>query len=141
MVFLKKLVWIAIKLLIRVKFPDVPKISTSDLAAWLEENIDQPALLDARTQEEYAVSHLRGAKLIPANLEDLKLDSSVPIIVYCSIGYRSAVAVKQLQAMGYKKTFNLEGSIFQWANERRPLNRESDRVHPYNQFWEFLLDE
>ncbi|MCU0538240.1 MAG: rhodanese-like domain-containing protein [Hydrococcus sp. Prado102] len=140
MFFQKKLVWITIKFLIRVRFPNVPKISTSDLAAWLEKGVDQPVLLDARTQQEYAVSHLRGAKLIPANFEDLKLDLSASIVVYCSIGYRSAVVVKQLQAMGYKKIFNLEGSIFQWANEFRPLNREGDRVHPYNQFWGFLLD-
>jgi rhodanese-related sulfurtransferase len=141
MFFLKKLLWIAIKFLIRVRFPNLPKISTSDLAAWLESGVDKPVLLDARTPEEYAVSHLRGARLIPANLEDLKLDLSAPIVVYCSIGYRSAIAVKQLQAIGYQKTFNLEGSIFQWANERRPLNRKSDRIHPYNQFWGFLLEE
>jgi rhodanese-related sulfurtransferase len=141
MFFLKKLVWIAIKFLIRVRFPNLPKISTSDLAAWLESGVDKPVLLDARTPEEYSVSHLRGARLISANLEDLKLDLSAPIVVYCSIGYRSAVAVKQLQAMGYQKIFNLEGSIFQWANERRPLNRKRDHVHPYNQFWGFLLEE
>ncbi|NJM89602.1 MAG: rhodanese-like domain-containing protein [Hydrococcus sp. RU_2_2] len=136
----KKLVWIAIKFLIRVKFSKVPKISTSDLAAWLERAVDRPVLLDARTPEEYAIGHLWGAKLVPASLEELKLDLSVPIVVYCSIGYRSAIVVKRLQAMGYKKIFNLEGSIFQWANERRPLNRKGDRIHPHNQFWGLLLD-
>ncbi|NJQ97086.1 MAG: rhodanese-like domain-containing protein [Hydrococcus sp. CSU_1_8] len=101
----KKLVWIAIKFLIRVKFSKVPKISTSDLAAWLERAVDRPVLLDARTPEEYAIGHLWGAKLVPASLEELKLDLSVPIVVYCSIGYRSAIVVKRLQAMGYKKNF------------------------------------
>ncbi|OKH22568.1 sulfurtransferase [Hydrococcus rivularis NIES-593] len=144
MFLFKKLLWIAIKFLIRLKFPKVPYISTADLAAWLKEDkAEKPLLLDARTPEEYAISHLQGAELIPANLEDLKLDPSKPIVVYCSIGYRSAVAARQLQAMGYEKTLNLEGSIFQWANEQRPVykgEQVSDRVHPYNRFWGYLLD-
>jgi rhodanese-related sulfurtransferase len=144
MFLFKKLLWIAIKFLIRLRFLRVPYISTADLAAWLEgDDAEKPLLLDARTPEEYAVSHMREAKLIPANLEDLKLDLSTPIVVYCSIGYRSAVAARQLQAMGYEKAFNLEGSIFQWANEQRPLYKGeqlSDRVHPYNKFCGYLLD-
>jgi hypothetical protein len=37
---------------------------------------------------------------------------------------------------------NLEGSIFQWANEHRPLVRDGQRetrVHPYNAVWGRLL--
>jgi rhodanese-related sulfurtransferase len=143
MFILKKLLWIAAKEFIRFKFPGVQTIATSDLAAWLKrKDVDKPLLLDARTPQEYAVSHLRGAKLIPANLEELTCDRAKPIVVYCSIGYRSAATAKQLQTMGYQNIFNLEGSIFQWANEQRPLYRGeklSDRVHRYNWFWGYLL--
>jgi len=138
---IKKLAWKVVKFFIRVRFPHVPPISTTDLAMWLEKNdVEKPLLLDARTPQEYAVSHLENAKLLPANLGEL---DSVPMVVYCSIGYRSAIAVQQLQKIGYQKVFNLEGSIFQWANEHRPLERgeeTSDRVHPYNRFWGFLLN-
>jgi hypothetical protein len=48
----------------------------------------------------------------------------------------------RLRAAGFNHVQNLEGSIFQWANERRPLVRDGTRVtrvHPYSKFWGRLL--
>ena len=39
---------------------------------------------------------------------------------------------------------NMEGSIFKWANEGRPVYRDGERVekvHPYNETWGRLLDK
>jgi hypothetical protein len=39
--------------------------------------------------------------------------------------------------------YNLEGSIFEWANSGRPVYRGEERVsvvHPYGARWERLLD-
>jgi hypothetical protein len=39
---------------------------------------------------------------------------------------------------------NLEGSIFQWANECRPVYRDAaevQQVHPYDGIWGKLLDK
>ena len=105
----------------------------------------EPVLLDTRTLEEYRVSHLANAKLLPSDLEDLKqegINHSTPIVAYCSVGYRSAEIARQLQRMGYQNVFNLDGSIFQWVNENRAVYREgklTDRVHPYDRFWQYLL--
>ena len=139
---MKSVSWKALKWLIRARFPVVRHISTAQLAAWLEQEA-QPLLLDARTPQEYSVSHLGRAQLVPANAQTALpgLDSSTPIVTYCSIGYRSARLAQQLQSMGYKNVSNLEGSIFQWANEGRPVYREQqvEQVHPYNQVWGCLL--
>ena len=139
---MKSVSWKVIKLLIRARFPTVRHISTAQLAAWLEQEA-QPLLLDARTPQEYSMSHLERAQLVPANAQTALpgLDSSTPIVTYCSIGYRSARLAQQLQSMGYKNVFNLEGSIFQWANEGRPVYREQQikQVHPYNRLWGCLL--
>ena len=52
-----------------------------------------------------------------------------PIVTYCSVGYRSGKMAERLQAAGYTNVRNLEGSIFKWANEHRPLVRgESEPV-------------
>ncbi len=52
MFLFKKLLWIAVKFLIRLRFPKVSRISTADLAAWLEEDeAEKPLLLDVRTPE------------------------------------------------------------------------------------------
>ena len=139
--------WWLIKRLIRLQFPQVQQLSTTELAMWLADNKrSQPLLLDARTLAEYQVSHLQNAQPIADNSQE-PLDAvnyTTPIVVYCSVGYRSSAIAHQLQSSGYKRVFNLEGSIFQWANENRPVYRQSKavaEVHPYNKFWQYLLNQ
>ena len=83
---------------------------------------DKNALfLDARELPEYRVSHLPSARHIgyddfkPALLADIP--KNTPIVLYCSVGYRSEKIGEKLQKMGYTKVYNLYGSIFQWVNE------------------------
>ncbi len=104
-------------------------------------------LLDARTEAEYAVSHLRGARRIDPAHPALDPLSGVPktaaIVVYCSVGYRSASVADWLMAQGFGNVRNLEGSLFRWANEGRPVyqgERRVTRVHPYDRTWGLLLE-
>jgi rhodanese-related sulfurtransferase len=65
------------------------------------------------------------------------------MVVYCSIGYRSARLVEKLREGGFSEAKNLEGSIFQWANEGRPVVQNGEvveEVHPYNKTWGLLLE-
>lgn len=139
--------WWSIKLLIRLRFPGVRHLSTADLATWLSaRDKSKPLLLDARTPEEYRVSHLRNAILVPQNLDDFvkEVDYSTPIVVYCSVGYRSSAVSSHLDRLGYKNVFNLSGSIFEWVNENRSVYRGEklvNVVHPYHKFWQHLLVE
>jgi rhodanese-related sulfurtransferase len=134
-----------VNLLIRIKFPQVQPISTAALASWLEQDgVEKPLLLDTRTKPEYAVSHLWGAQLVAPDTKDFAnlAPLDLPIVTYCSVGYRSAAIAHRLQEAGYTKVVNLEGSIFQWANEGRPLYRNDvavQQVHPYNSRWGRLL--
>ena len=137
--------WRLVKLSIRLRFPKVQQLSTVDLAAWLSDaDRSQPLLLDARTLEEYQVSHLSHAQLVTEDLKDLvdTVDREKPIVVYCSVGYRSSAIARRLNSLGYQNVFNLSGSIFQWVNENRPVNSQGKivtQVHPYNKFWQYLL--
>jgi rhodanese-related sulfurtransferase len=66
----------------------------------------------------------------------------VTVVVYCSIGYRSAAIVDQLQDAGIGEVYNLEGGLFEWANRDRPIYRGQERVHevhPLNRWWGMLL--
>ncbi|NEQ28665.1 MAG: rhodanese-like domain-containing protein, partial [Microcoleus sp. SIO2G3] len=66
----------------------------------------------------------------------------MPIVAYCSVGWRSSRVVDRLQQASYTNAFNLEGSIFQWANEGRPVFQNGERVqqvHPYSRLWGQLL--
>jgi rhodanese-related sulfurtransferase len=141
--------------LIRERFPRVAQISSDTLAAWLlRPRSSRPLLLDIRAADEFAVSHLQGAKradLTPADLAAIRataLRSGRPVVVYCSVGYRSSAFASALAAdpgVGVTDTlrcYNLEGGIFRWANEARPLYRGSARVqqvHPYDAKWGRLL--
>jgi rhodanese-related sulfurtransferase len=130
----------AVKKKVRIQFPSVRQLSTAELAAWSEQtNRPKPILLDARTPAEFAVSHLPGARRVDlkAPLTELlnHLGTNQPVVVYCSVGYRSSRLAERLQQAGCTNVFNLDGSIFQWANEDRPLERDGrpvSEVHPYN---------
>lgn len=135
-----------IKRLVSRKFPLVQWLSTKDLAQWLQDPVQpQPTILDARSDVEYAVSHIKNSKRIDPyhpNLEVLAGLKDQPIVIYCSVGYRSARIAEQLGKAGFSHVHNLEGSIFQWANENRPLfkhDRPTKLVHPYNALWGRLL--
>lgn len=135
-----------LELLIKFKFPKIKSIQTSEFARWLNEEASlMPLILDARSQEEYAVSHIESAQRIEPdslNKVELEVHRNKPIVVYCSIGYRSAKVAQHLSEKGYKNVFNLSGGIFQWANEEKPIFKDNHRVeivHPYNSIWGKLL--
>ena len=132
------LTWPAVKARIAKEFPNVKSISTADLAKNIAAK-DAPVLLDVRTQEEFAVSHLSGARRVDPDATTVELPKDTPIVTYCSVGYRSAKFAQRLQAAGFTNVRNLEGSIFQWANEGRPVE-PGTKVHPYNKKWGVLLD-
>jgi rhodanese-related sulfurtransferase len=141
--------WFLLKTSLRHKFPKVEWISTNELADWLaNKRRPAPVLLDVRTPEEWNVSHLPGARRVEPNASTESAAAGVaketPIVTYCAVGYRSGEMAERLRAAGFTKVRNLEGSIFQWANEHRPLVRGDQRVshvHPYNGFWGRLLSD
>ncbi len=145
--FSQQWTWPKVHSLVRERFPDVTHISTSDLDRRLMLPLpDRPILLDARSPQEYAVSQIKDAH--PAFTEAMALkalaggDKARPVVVYCSVGYRSAELARKLIARGYSNVANLEGSLFAWANEGRPIyagTRRAGRVHPYNAEWGVLL--
>ncbi|HTL88216.1 MAG TPA: rhodanese-like domain-containing protein [Leptolyngbya sp.] len=138
-----------VKALIRLKFPDVPRMSIVELAQKLQETAHpQPLILDVRSEAEYAVSHLAAAKQLEmdsdlAHAEVLKnVAKDQQIIVYCSVGYRSAKVTQKLQQQGFQNALNLEGGLFQWANEDRSIvhdGQPTPLVHPYSASWGKLL--
>jgi len=122
----------------KMEFSEVGTLSVDELAA-LE---PRPMLLDVRAQEEFAVSRIPGAiraeEDAAGQLQQLGVASNDPVVVYCSIGYRSTVLAEKLQEAGFTNVRNLEGSIFAWAHEGYKLvneNGPAEGVHPYNRWW------
>lgn len=144
---MRSLAFRIIKYLISRKFPSVKWLTTKELARWLEDPVKpQPLVLDARNEVEYAISHLQASSRIDPghpNLAELAgVPKDKPIVVYCSVGYRSARIAELLEREGFSHVYNLEGSIFKWANEGRPVFKGDSPamlVHPYNARWGKLL--
>jgi rhodanese-related sulfurtransferase len=137
-------IWTMLNAVIRLQFPQVRSISAAALAAWLHSDREPPVLLDARTPEEYQVSHLCQARLVFDRLETVQqtVAATAPIVTYCTVGYRSAALARQLQRLGYQQVFNLTGSIVQWANQGYPVYRNGQpvhQVHAYSALWAMLL--
>jgi rhodanese-related sulfurtransferase len=125
----------------------IPTISCKRLQSKL--HTPNLVLLDAREQEEFAVSHLKNAQWVGFNTFDKKkvedVDKDALVVVYCSVGYRSEKIAEQLQAMGYNRVYNLYGGIFEWANRSYPLldakERPTTSVHAYDKDWGHWLDK
>lgn len=117
----------------------VPIISVDSL----NQNLAEFTVLDAREIEEFEVSHLRNAIYVGYNNFSInkvmkKIAANKPIVVYCSIGYRSEKIGEQLQKKGYK-VYNLYGGIFQWTNQGYEVvnsaTKPTKKVHGYDKNW------
>ena len=133
-----------IKRITREGYPSVPQISCETLVKWLRGNISV-LLIDVRSNEEFGVSHLRDAiNLRTAHdirqaIAQRKPDKT---ILYCSVGFRSSRTAHILGQQGCTGVMNLEGSIFQWANNGRGVYQGEvpvQKVHPYGKRWAGLL--
>jgi len=101
---------------------DVPTLTPRDLAAQLArgEALD---LVDVREPHEWDICRIEGARLAPLSsfAEALRtLDSARDVVLYCRSGVRSAKALRQLQAAGFKRVWNLAGGILRWSDDVDP---------------------
>jgi len=132
----------------RRRHPDISHVSPAQVTRWLQDDASDERLivLDVREPQEYEVSHLTGAVQIPPDAEASDLVAGVlrgvakdrKIVLYCSVGVRSAAATERLVKAGFVNAHNMNGSIFEWANEGNPVYRGDAKVrqiHPYNTRW------
>lgn len=105
-------------------------------------------ILDAREPKEYAVSHIEGAVNCGFDHVDFQmldtLPKDQPILVYCSIGFRSEKIARKLRKKGFKNVSNLYGSIFEWVNRGYPVvdsvGQPTPKIHTYNKSWGQWVD-
>lgn len=147
--------------MIRTKFPNVQQLSTNTLKSILDDSnmAETIVLVDVREKEEYEISRLSNCIHVSPDsdvqlLLDKIKDSDVikKVVAYCSVGYRSSQLIQRIDRELKKQNFyskqielyNLEGSIFKWANEGKPIidknGKETIYVHPYNTIWGKFLE-
>ena len=100
----------------------VPAISVADLDRRRRQG-DDLDLVDVREPHEWEIGRIEGARLAPLSrfAEAMStLDSARDVVVYCKSGQRSARVVRQLQAAGFRRVWNLDGGITRWSEEIDP---------------------
>jgi rhodanese-related sulfurtransferase len=83
--------------------------------------LDPPGLngtiyLDVREPAEFSNGHIEGALLLPrleieAKVASVIPNKNTPIVAYCAIGHRSAIAADTLQDLGYTHVVSLKGGL------------------------------
>ncbi len=120
----------------------VPLITVEEYKKRKSEN-DKILILDTRSENEFAVSHIPGATFIDYdNFDEMDVASiskDSEVVLYCSIGYRSERIGEKMIDMGFKNVKNLYGGIFHWKNTDNEVidtkGDTTDHVHTYNRLW------
>ena len=100
----------------------LPEVTPTELRDELA-SADPPLLLDVRDPEEWEISHLPSATLIPrAELPERvsELTQARRVVVYCRSGNRSSQATRLLLDLGFQHVRNLRGGLLAWADEVDP---------------------
>ena len=137
--------WESVDQKIDREFPGISFVSTTELNQQIQTQQTVPVIIDVRESNEFAVSHLPGALNVQTGdaIASQLPEKETPIVVYCSVGYRSAEVAARLQELGYANVRNLRHSIFEWAEKGLPLQNQGGttrKVHPFNRAWGSLVD-
>ncbi|MCA1852135.1 MAG: rhodanese-like domain-containing protein [Beggiatoa sp.] len=96
-----------------------------------EQHLGEPrtVVIDVREPAELEAGRLPGAIHIPRGLLEFRIgscrelmDPSVPVLVYCRSGARSALAAETLQRMGYSNVSSITGGFEAWVASGKPLD-------------------
>jgi len=130
-------------------YPSLSHVSRAEVESRLEDSSQM--LFDTRPMTEYRVGHLPGAYQIAPDAKPEELVSRFDVmgkdvVLYCSVGRRSSILGEAVQSAlreaGARSVRNMEGGVFAWANDQRPLKNAkgvTQTVHPYNLFWGRLI--
>ena len=126
----------------------VPLINCAELKAHATKN-KEIILLDTRALEEYNVSHIKRAHFVEYKKFKKQwadsINRHIPIVVYCTVGYRSERVGEKLIEMGFSNVRNLYGGIFEWVNKGNgvvdSMENPTPEVHTYNKNWSQWLSK
>jgi len=80
-------------------------------------------LVDVREESEFAAGAIPGAVhigkgVLERDIESKVPDPTMPMVLYCGGGYRSALAADMLQKMGYSNVISMDGGYRAWSERK-----------------------
>lgn len=131
------------------RFPTVESLTLRQFQTGMQDK-GEFVVLDVREPGEFGVSRLAKSERVDPGISKLEFlkrfvgkAKGKTFVLYCSVGYRSsklaAVIQESLKQAGAEGVYNLQGGIFAWHNDAKPLVKEGARstrfVHPYSAKW------
>jgi rhodanese-related sulfurtransferase len=91
----------------------IEECDSAQLRAMMDDG-DQLIVVDVREAHEYAAGHLEGAVhigkgVLERDIEKQEWEDDARIVLYCGGGFRSALAAKSVQEMGWTNVLSLWG--------------------------------
>ncbi len=91
-------------------------------------NREKAVVVDVCEPAEYAAGHIVGSKNIPlgdlqAKLAGAVKNKSLPLILVCQSGARSARAVATAKTLGFEQTQSLGGGLAAWKSANLPVEK------------------
>lgn len=91
-------------------------------------NREKAVVVDVCEPAEYAASHIVGSKNIPlgdlqAKLAGAVKNKSLPLILVCQSGARSARAVATAKTLGFEQAQSLGGGLAAWKSANLPVEK------------------
>lgn len=91
-------------------------------------NREKGVVIDVCEPGEFAAGHVGGARNIPLNDLEGKLatmvkNKTLPLILVCQTGARSARAVAIAKKLGYDKAQSLGGGMASWKTANLPIEK------------------
>jgi rhodanese-related sulfurtransferase len=91
-------------------------------------NREKAVVIDVSEAEEFATGHVGGAKNIPVNDIETKLDKAVknkalPLILVCATGARASRVQAAAKKLGFDNTHVLAGGLKAWRDANLPVEK------------------
>ncbi len=107
----------------------IKEVFASDVVA--QTGAEKPIIIDVREDSDWNEGHAQGAihlsrGIIELKIEDKIPDPNTPIVCYCGGGSRSALAVDNLQKMGYTNVASLAGGFKAWKDSGGPVSNDPE---------------
>ncbi|HEY3758337.1 MAG TPA: rhodanese-like domain-containing protein [Solirubrobacteraceae bacterium] len=97
-------------------------VDPAQVAEWLARE-PELQVVDVREVYEREAGHIPGSRhieLVQLSARAGELDREQPVVFYCRVGARSAMAAQAFRASGLR-AYSLRGGLLEWARQGRPL--------------------
>ena len=99
------------------------EVDPGEVAAWLADG-REVALIDVREAYEREAGHIgdsRHIELVELSERAGEIESERPVVFYCRVGTRSAMAAAAFRTSGYE-AYSMRGGLARWVDEGRAIS-------------------